>query len=148
MLSIPTGATASFAFAVSDDMTVDFEELGKGHPVYATYWMAKHFELVGRKLLVPHLGPGEEAIGYGVSVRHLRPAVPGTRLRVTGVLDRVEGNRVYTNCSVDDQWGDRIGEGETIQVVLPEVDIIARFARQRDRLAEQPERAAHREEQS
>lgn len=137
MLSIRPGATASFAFVVSDEMTVDFEELGKGHPVYATYWMAKHLELVGRKLLVPQLQPGQEAIGHGVTVRHLRPAVPGTHLRVTGVLDRVEGNRVYTSCRVDDEWNERIGEGETIQVVLPEADIVARFAKLRDRLANQ-----------
>lgn len=133
--AIAAGTSASFAFVVTNEMTVDFEELGKGHQVYATYWMAKHLELVGRKLLVPHLEAGEEAIGYAVSVRHLRPAVPGTHLRVTGVLDRVEGNRIFSSCSVDDEWCDRIGEGETIQVVLPEADIVARFARLRERLA-------------
>lgn len=139
MHSIPAGTTATFDFVVTDEMTVDFEELGKGHQVYATYWMAKHLELVGRKLLVPHLQPNEEAIGYSVSVRHLRPAVPGTKLRVLGTLDRVEGNRIFTNCSVDDQWGERIGEGETIQVVLPEAEIVARFSRLRERLVAEKE---------
>ena len=77
MRSIPIGRTAIFELVVTPEMTVDFEELGPLHPVYATYWMAKHLELVGRKVLLPYLDPEDEGIGYGVTVRHLAPAAPG-----------------------------------------------------------------------
>jgi len=132
--TIPIGHAATFTFVVTPEMTVDFEELGRVHPVYATYWMAKHMELVGRKILVPFLEPGEEGIGAAVSVRHLAPALPGERLTVEGVHDRTEGNRLYVRCRVVNQWGEVIGEGETTQVVLPAAEIEARFARQRARL--------------
>lgn len=134
MLTIPAGYRATFEVDVTPEMTVDFEELGQVHPVYATYWMAKHMELVGRKVLLPFLEPGEEGIGYEVRVRHLGPALPGTRLVVTGEHLRTEGNRLYVTCRVVDQWGELIGEGETTQVILPAERIEERFARLRRRL--------------
>jgi fluoroacetyl-CoA thioesterase len=62
------------------------------HPVYATYWMARHIEEAGRLLVEPHLGPDEDAVGFELSLRHERPARIGDplelRARVTEV-DRV-----------------------------------------------------------
>jgi fluoroacetyl-CoA thioesterase len=82
MKPIPLGYQASFETVVTDEMTVDFEhpddpQLGKLHPVYATYWMAKHMELAGRKIILPFLEEGEEGIGTKVSVDHLASALPG-----------------------------------------------------------------------
>ncbi|MDI3340468.1 MAG: thioesterase family protein [Sphaerobacter sp.] len=134
MREIPRGYGASFTVEVTEAMTVDFEELGRVHPVYATYWMAKHMEVVGRKILVPFLEEGEEGIGSAVTVRHLAPAFPGERLRVEGTHDRTEGNRLVVRCRVVNRWDEVIGEGETTQVVLPTAVLAARFARQRARL--------------
>ncbi len=83
MLPIPVGSTAVVDVVVRPDHTVDFDELGKVHPVYATYTMAKHFEEAGRKLLLRHLEPGEAGIGRSVSVEHLAPSWVGDVLRVT-----------------------------------------------------------------
>lgn len=127
MRPIPPGYAATFDFTVTPQMTVDFEELGRVHPVYATYWMAKHMELVGRKILLPHLEPGEEGIGSEVRVSHLAPAVPGMRLRVVGEHLRTEGNRVYVRCEARNAWDELIGAGETTQVVLPSSVIRKRF---------------------
>jgi len=124
---IPIGQTAIFELVVTPEMTVDFEELGPVHPVYATYWMARHMELVGRKILLPFLDPDEEGIGYSVAVRHLAPAAPGTPLRVTGEHVRTERNRIHVRCRVEDATGRLIGEGETIQVVLPKIALAARL---------------------
>lgn len=132
MRVIPPGYLATFELEVTPEMTVDFEELGSVHPVYATYWMAKHMELVGRKVLLPFLEPGEEGVGYEVRVRHLAPALPGTRLRFTGEHLRTERNRLYVRCRVVDQWDRPVGEGETTQVILPEAELRARFARRPD----------------
>ncbi|HET9014630.1 MAG TPA: thioesterase family protein [Thermomicrobiaceae bacterium] len=127
MRPIPVGQTATFELVVTPEMTVDFEELGPLHPVYATYWMAKHLELVGRKVLLPYLDPVDEGIGYGVTVRHLAPAAPGMTLRVTGEHVRTEGNRIHVRCRVEDATGELIGEGETVQVVLPRSRLEARL---------------------
>lgn len=128
MQAIPPGYLATFEVEVTPEMTVDFEELGPIHPVYATYWMAKHMELVGRKVLLPFLEVGEEGVGYEVRVRHLAPALPGMHLRFTGEHLRTERNRLYVRCRVVDQWDRLIGEGETTQVILPAAELHARFA--------------------
>ena len=67
MLPIPVGGPATLDVVVTPAMTVDFDELGPVHPVYATYTMAKHFEEAGRALLVPHLEPGEHGVGSAVA---------------------------------------------------------------------------------
>ena len=127
MRPIPPGYGADFETAVTDEMLVDFEELGRVHQVYATYWMAKHMELVGRKILLPFLEDGEEGIGYSVAVRHLAPALPGMRVRILGEHAGTERNRITVRCRAENELGDLIGEGETVQVVLPESKIGERF---------------------
>ncbi|GCE06494.1 thioesterase family protein [Dictyobacter aurantiacus] len=119
MQPIPSDQQAEFEITVTDEMTVQFEELGAIHPVYATYWMTKHMELVGRKLLLPFLERDEEAIGHEVSVRHIASALPGMRVRLIADQPRVEKNRVYIHCQVYNELSDLIGEGQTTQVVLP-----------------------------
>lgn len=106
-------------------MTVDFEvegdpKLGPLHPVYATYWLAKHMELVSRKIILPYLEPGEEGIGYRVEVDHLAPALPGMRLDINAAFDRQEKNRVHVDCEAISELGDVIGRGSTVQVILPQ----------------------------
>lgn len=128
MRPIPPGYQASFTTRVTPEMLVDFEELGAVHPVYATYWLAKHMELVGRKIILPFLEEGEEGIGYAVAVRHLAPALLGMRVRVTGEHAGTEGNRVFVRCRAEHELGDLIGEGETVQVILPQWKLDERFA--------------------
>lgn len=113
------GASATLEVVVTDEMTVDFAELGRVHPVYATYTMAKHFEEAGRKVLLPHLEDGEEGLGSSVSVEHLAPSWVGDRLHVVARCAEVQGNRLICQCTATDQDGREIGRGTTGQVVLP-----------------------------
>jgi len=136
MRPIPKGYRAVFETVVTPAMTVDFEELGRVHPVYATYWMTRHMELASRKIILPFLEAGEDGIGFEVRVRHLAPALPGMRVRVTARHLGTEGNRVYAVCEAENELGDRIGEGETVQVVLPRKRIEAIFERLRARFRE------------
>ena len=99
MIDIPVGSTATIDVVVTEAMTVDFDEMGKVHPVYATYTMAKHFEEAGRKLLLRHLGPGEAGIGRSVSVEHLGPSWVGDAVRVTARCVEVRGNRLTCECT-------------------------------------------------
>lgn len=123
MRPIPAGFETLHQVVVTDAMTVDFEDrederLGKLHPVYATYWMAKHMELVSRKIILPFLEGGEVGIGFEVAVRHLASALPGMRVDLTARFERMERNRVHATCEAVSELGDLIGTGSTVQVIL------------------------------
>lgn len=127
MRPIPPGSSATVHLKVSADMTVHFDELGRLHPVYATYSMARHFEEAGRKLLLPYLEEGEDALGSELSVRHTASALPGMRVSVTASLDRVEGRKLFCTLRAVSELGDELGTGHTVQVVLPRARIEAGF---------------------
>lgn len=119
MRPIPEGYEARLTVVVTEAMTVDFEELGRVHPVYATYWLCKHMEEAGRKIILPFLEDREEGIGSAVSARHLAPAVAGQRVDVVAEHVGTERNRVRVRCRATDEAGELIGEGETEQTILP-----------------------------
>ena len=128
MRPIPQGYEARLEVVVTEAMTVDFEELGRVHPVYATYSLCKHMEEAGRKIILPFLDVGENGIGSAVSARHLAPAVVGQRLVVVAEHVATEGNRVHARCRATNEAGALIGEGETEQTILPRESIAARIA--------------------
>jgi predicted thioesterase len=119
VIPIPVGETAVLDVVVAPSHTVDFDEMGKVHPVYATYTMAKHFEEAGRKLLVPHLEAGEAGIGTAVSVEHLAPSWVGDAIRVTARAVEVRDGRLTCECRATDSYGRDLGRGTTVQAVLP-----------------------------
>ena len=131
MRPVPAGESAVLDVVVTGSMTVDFDELGPVHPVYATYSMAKHFEEAGRKLLLRHLEAGEAGIGRSVSVEHLAPAWVGDPIRVTATCVAVRGTRLTCACTAVDADGQVLGRGSTEQVVLPEEAVQARISRPR-----------------
>lgn len=141
MRRIPAGFEAHHSVLVTPAMTVDFEvqddaRLGALHPVYATYWLAKHMELVSRKIILPYLEDHEEGIGHRVEVDHLASALPGMRVAVTGVFERQAGNRVHVACSAVSELGDLIGRGATVQVILDRARLEHSFDTLRGRWAE------------
>lgn len=137
MNPIPEGYRATFELTVTDAMTVDFEqpepELGKLHPVYATYWLTKHVELVSRKIILPFLEPGDAGIGFEVAVTHVASALPGMTVRLEATFVRQEKNRVYARVHAWNELGDLIGEGTTTQVIVPQAKLEAGFAALRER---------------
>ena len=135
MRPIPSGFEARLGVVVTEEMTVEFGELGALHPVYATYWMAKHFEEAGRKVILPFLEEGEEGVGSAVTVHHIAPALPGMRVEVIAVHDRTDGNRVHTRCRALSELEDLIGEGSTEQAILPTRLLSERFEDLRRRLS-------------
>ncbi|MCW2742448.1 MAG: thioesterase-like protein [Blastococcus sp.] len=130
MVPIPVGETAVLEVVVTAAHTVDFDEMGRVHPVYATYTMAKHFEEAGRKLLVPHLEDGEAGIGRSVSVEHLAPSWVGDALRITATCIDVTGNRLTCAVEAIDSYGRRLGRGTTVQTILPAAVLEARTGEQ------------------
>ncbi len=137
MRPIPEGYTTRHEVVVTEAMTVDFEqpepELGRLHPVYATYWLTKHMELVSRKIILPFLEEGEAGIGFEVSVRHLASALLGMKVRLTARHLKTERNRVYATCQAYSELGDKVGEGSTTQVILPRERLEQGFKALRER---------------
>lgn len=138
MKSIPAGYEATHEVLVTPAMTVDFEDredprLGRLHQVYATYWLAKHMELVSRKIILPFLEEGDEGIGHSVSVTHLASALPGMRVYLSARCTRHEGNRVSADCRAVSELGDVVGEGTTVQVILSAGRLERGFAKLRER---------------
>lgn len=133
MKTIPEGYTETLKITVTDEMTVNFEELGKLHPVYATYWMGKHFEEAGRKIILPFLEEGEAGIGSQLEVIHTGSALPNMQVTITATFDRVEKRRVFCTMKAINSLGDEIGHGTTTQVFLPQEKVDANFAKLRER---------------
>jgi fluoroacetyl-CoA thioesterase len=107
------GDEARIEVTVTEDMLVDV--LGRRiHPVYATAWMVKHVEEAGRLLVEPHLGPGEDATGYAISLVHERPALVGDRLEVAARATRVDDRECEAEVEVRGENG-RIGAGTLVQ---------------------------------
>jgi fluoroacetyl-CoA thioesterase len=107
------GDEARIEVTVTEDMLVDV--LGRQiHPVYATTWMVKHVEEAGRLLVEPHLGPGEDATGYAITLVHERPALVGDRLEVVARATRVDDRECEAEVEVRGEAG-RIGAGTLVQ---------------------------------
>ncbi|WP_104989693.1 thioesterase family protein [Deinococcus sp. NW-56] len=133
MRPIPPGFSQTLTVLVTDEMTVQFAELGAVHPVYATYWLARHFEEAGRKIILPFLEDGEGGIGTQVDVTHTASALPGMTVTVTATLTRMEGRRIVCDLRAVSELGDEIGHGTTTQMVLPQARIDANFGTLRER---------------
>lgn len=111
------GEEASLDVTVTDEMLVDVEGR-RIHPLYATAWMVRHAEEAGRRLIEPHLRPGENATGYAVSVVHERPARVGDRLHVSARATRVDERECEADVEVLGPRG-RVGSGTLVQRYIP-----------------------------
>lgn len=140
MRPIPPGYRARHELVVEPRMTVDFEQgdpqLGQLHPVYATYWLTKHVELVSRKIILPFLEAHEAGIGFQVAVTHLASALPGMRVALEAEHLRTETNRVYARVRAWNELDDLIGEATTTQVILDAARLEQNFAALRRRWQE------------
>jgi len=117
---IPENHVESHELLVTESMTVDFAtdipRLGKLHAVCSTYTLAKHIELVSRKLILPYLNETEEAIGFELCVKHIAPAAIGSQLVFTASFKHYEKDRIYCNVEVF-AAEQLIATGSTTQVV-------------------------------
>jgi len=120
------GAAGEVSVIVTPAMLAWFEELGVVHPVYATWAMVRHMELASRKVILPFLEPDEEAVGHTVTVTHFAPTPLGMRVTVRAVLLHVNGNRIICGVEAHNER-EKIGAGETVQVLLPRAGLPERF---------------------
>lgn len=121
------GVAARVAILVTEEMTARLE--GREiHRVYATFWMAYHFEVAARRVLEPFLEPHEEGIGYRVEVQHLRPVPVGAEVELEAVFTGWEDHEML--CSVEARWkGQLVGVGRQGQRVLARAELESRLAK-------------------
>ena len=101
----PRGETATLEVTVTDAMAA--QVAGQQiHPVYGTAALVQHIEEVSRRLLVPHLEPGEEGVGYHIEVTHRAPVPIGAKLVLTAEVAQVGAQRLI--CEVLVRNGSRI----------------------------------------
>jgi predicted thioesterase len=119
------GAAARVDAVVTPDMTATLG--GRPvHPVLATARMIEWMEWAGRRLILPYLAHGEDAVGYQVEVVHLRPTPVGDRFWAVARFQFQEKNRIWTEVSAHNDRG-VIGRGRFIQVVVDQAALIQRF---------------------
>ena len=87
------------------------------HPVYGTFALGRDAEWVCRLFVLEMKEAGEEGIGTYLSIEHLSPALLGSRVHFTGMLEEVKGREVW--CSFEARVGERlIAKGRTGQKIL------------------------------
>jgi fluoroacetyl-CoA thioesterase len=111
------GYAEEFTVLVTPEMSPHFD--GQLiHPVYSTWWVVHHFELAGRRVLVPFLEDHEEGVGGGINIQHRSPAMIGTTVKIRAVVTSCDKNRLVCACTatVNDRL---LAEAEFLQVILP-----------------------------
>ena len=88
------------------------------HPVLATARMIEWMEWASRLVILPFLEPGEDAVGYAVSVVHRRPTPVGAAFWAVARFQRQDQKRIITTVVAYNADGP-IGEGEVTQVLVP-----------------------------
>jgi fluoroacetyl-CoA thioesterase len=111
------GHTAEVRVRVTPEMVAALDGVVV-HPVCSTFWIAYYAEVVARRAIEPFFEEGENAIGAALHLEHIAMAPVGSELLVRAVVERMEGNRVWC------RWeafaaGQRIAQGEQLQVILP-----------------------------
>jgi fluoroacetyl-CoA thioesterase len=111
------GHTAEVRVRVTPEMVAALDGVVV-HPVCSTFWIAYYAEVAARRAIEPFFEEGENAIGAALHLEHIAMAPVGSELLVHAVVERMEGNRVWC------RWeafaaGQRIAQGEQLQVILP-----------------------------
>ncbi len=111
------GARARVDAVVAEDMVATLG--GRAvHPVLATARMIEWMEWAGRRLILPYLEPGEDAVGYAIEVVHLRPTRVGEKFWAIAEWEGRDQDRLYARVTAYNVRH-RIGEGRFTQVLVP-----------------------------
>ena len=87
------------------------------HPVLATAQMIEWMEWAGRRLILPYLEEGEDAVGYAVDIVHLAPTLVGEAFSATAIFRGQSGTRIVADVVAENARGP-IGKGTFVQVLV------------------------------
>lgn len=81
-------------YTVTDDLAVHF--MGEeSPPVLSTPALLLWMEMTSRESIKELLGPGQDTVGVGVTLKHLAATPVGAQVRVVSRLMKIEG-RIYS----------------------------------------------------
>ncbi len=110
------GDKISLEFTVRSDDLASFnnEEV---HPFYSTFALGRDAEWTCRQFVLKMKETDEEGIGTFLNVRHLSPAMNGSRVQIEAAIVNLNGNRI--DCEWEARIGDRvIAQGEHGQKII------------------------------
>jgi fluoroacetyl-CoA thioesterase len=81
-------------YTVTDDLAVHFMS-GEAPPVLSTPALLLWMEMTSREGIKELLGPGQDTVGVGVTLKHLAATPVGAQVRVVSRLLKIEG-RIYS----------------------------------------------------
>lgn len=118
------GQTVTITVKVTDAMQAGLEGVIIHGALYGTAAMVTHFEWAARQHILACLEPGEEGVGYHVSLDHCVPVALGSIVNITAALTGIEvkagGQTTLVTCDcLAHCQGRLIGRGQVIQALLP-----------------------------
>lgn len=99
--------------------------MGPGVPsMYSTPAMIMLMEGTCVEFLTPHMGAGEQTVGFHVNVKHLAPTKIGQNVRGKVTLTEIKGRRLLFTVEAFNEDGTKVGDGTHERAVVE----IAKFA--------------------
>ena len=106
--------TLEFTVEANDIASFNNEEV---HPFYSTFALGRDAEWTCRQFVLKMKEADEEGIGTFLNIRHLSPAMIGSRVQIESVIVNLKGNQI--DCEWEARIGDRvIAQGEQGQKIL------------------------------
>ncbi|NQW30018.1 MAG: hypothetical protein HQ472_05845 [Ignavibacteria bacterium] len=89
------------------------------HPLYSTFWIAKHAETAARKAIELFFDENEDAVGSELSIQHLAMAPVGAQIHLKAAVVNVTGRRITCEFEVWQMQPPKlIARGTQVQVVV------------------------------
>ena len=115
----------SYEKVITTTPDMGISHMGPGVPsMYSTPAMIMLMEGTCVEFLTPHLGAGEQTVGFHVNVKHLAPTKIGQKVRGKVTLTEIKGRRLLFTVEAFNEDGTKVGEGTHERAVVE----IARFA--------------------
>lgn len=122
--SLQPGAVKVRRIVVDRDRTISF--MGEEGRVYATPELSRDIEQTCREVLLDHAEPGEDSVGFEISVRHTAPTLPGMEVEITATVTAVEGRKVSFEFAANDEI-EPIGGGKHVRFIVDREKIYERL---------------------
>lgn len=115
----------SFEKVITTTPDMGISHMGPGVPsMYSTPAMIMLMEGTCVEFLTPHMGAGEQTVGFHVNVKHLAPTKIGQNVRGKVTLTEIKGRRLLFTVEAFNEDGTKVGDGTHERAVVE----IAKFA--------------------
>jgi fluoroacetyl-CoA thioesterase len=115
----------SFEKTTKTTPDMGISHMGPGVPsMFSTPSMIMLMEGSCVEFLTPHMGEGEQTVGFHVNVKHLAPTKIGQNVRAKVTLSEIKGRRLLLIVEAFNEDGTKVGDGTHERAVVD----ISKFA--------------------